>query len=250
MEVHHHPHVEKKSIKEYILEGLMIFIAVSMGFAAESLREHLVNKEREHIYMSSFYSDLKNDQQTLPKLITRIKQQQLLPAQSLPGLFSKASTTAPADSIYFFLRKFFRQQGIRSFITDRTYEQIRNAGEMRLITNRQIADSLIDYYKDIGFIDYLQQTLLGYKARLQDNLPLILKSSNYAKAIDSLNNAIVAKEHLYLLNTDPQHINRILIQVDDISALSFTIERYIEEVLKKNSRIEKLIEEHYPIKQE
>ena len=39
MEVHHHPHVEKKSFKEYILEGLMIFIAVSMGFAAESLRE-------------------------------------------------------------------------------------------------------------------------------------------------------------------------------------------------------------------
>jgi len=43
MEVHHHPHVEKKSFKEYILEGIMIFIAVSMGFAAESLREHLVN---------------------------------------------------------------------------------------------------------------------------------------------------------------------------------------------------------------
>jgi hypothetical protein len=32
MEVHHHPKVEKKNFKEYLLEGLMIFIAVTMGF--------------------------------------------------------------------------------------------------------------------------------------------------------------------------------------------------------------------------
>jgi hypothetical protein len=34
MEVHHHPnlHHEKKPWKEYILEGLMIFFAVTMGF--------------------------------------------------------------------------------------------------------------------------------------------------------------------------------------------------------------------------
>ena len=34
MEVHHHPDVEKKGLKEYILEGLMIFLAVTMGFFA------------------------------------------------------------------------------------------------------------------------------------------------------------------------------------------------------------------------
>lgn len=39
MEVHHHPHVEKKNFKEYFLEFLMIFLAVTLGFFAESLRE-------------------------------------------------------------------------------------------------------------------------------------------------------------------------------------------------------------------
>lgn len=38
MEVHHHPHVEKKGFKEYLLEGLMIFVAVTMGFFAETIR--------------------------------------------------------------------------------------------------------------------------------------------------------------------------------------------------------------------
>ena len=31
MEVHHHPHVEKKNFKEYFLEFLMIFLAVTLG---------------------------------------------------------------------------------------------------------------------------------------------------------------------------------------------------------------------------
>ena len=43
MEVHHHPdvHHKRKKIKEYFLEFLMIFLAVTMGFFAESFPEHL-----------------------------------------------------------------------------------------------------------------------------------------------------------------------------------------------------------------
>jgi hypothetical protein len=41
MEVHHHPEVEKKGLKEYVLEGLMIFLAVMMGFVAENVRQSL-----------------------------------------------------------------------------------------------------------------------------------------------------------------------------------------------------------------
>jgi len=36
MEVHHHPHVGKKALKEYLSEGLMIFFAVTMGFLPNS----------------------------------------------------------------------------------------------------------------------------------------------------------------------------------------------------------------------
>src|ERR1700753_2840179 len=48
MEVHHHPdlHHEKKPWKEYLLEGLMIFLAVTMGVFAESVREHINEKSR------------------------------------------------------------------------------------------------------------------------------------------------------------------------------------------------------------
>ena len=42
MEVHHHPdlHHKKKNFTEYFLEFLMIFLAVTLGFFAENVREH------------------------------------------------------------------------------------------------------------------------------------------------------------------------------------------------------------------
>jgi hypothetical protein len=61
MEVHHHPHVEKKNFKEYFLEFLMIFLAVTMGFFAESYREHLVDIKKEKEYIVSLKEDLLTD---------------------------------------------------------------------------------------------------------------------------------------------------------------------------------------------
>jgi hypothetical protein len=49
MEVHHHPEVEKKGFKEYILEGLMIFLAVTMGFFAETIREDISDRAKGKI---------------------------------------------------------------------------------------------------------------------------------------------------------------------------------------------------------
>ncbi len=61
MEVHHHPEVEKKGFKEYLLEGLMIFIAVMMGFFAESIREHITDGEHEKQSIESLVKAVASD---------------------------------------------------------------------------------------------------------------------------------------------------------------------------------------------
>lgn len=63
MEVHHHPdlHHKPKKWKEYFLEFLMIFLAVTMGFIAENVREHFVEKRHEKGYMLSLLRDLEHD---------------------------------------------------------------------------------------------------------------------------------------------------------------------------------------------
>ena len=69
MEVHHHPHVENKSFKEYLLEGLMIFLAVSMGFIAENIREYINNHETERKNMEIMVSNFKLDTANLALVI-------------------------------------------------------------------------------------------------------------------------------------------------------------------------------------
>jgi hypothetical protein len=71
MEVHHHPQLDHKPKpwKEYILEGLMIFLAVTMGFFAESLREHIANNEKEKQIIASLVRDIKKDTTKLNDLI-------------------------------------------------------------------------------------------------------------------------------------------------------------------------------------
>jgi len=69
MEVHHHPEVEKKGIKEYLLEGLMIFIAVMMGFIAENIRENITNKEHARQLTTQLVQDLKTDTSDLNEAI-------------------------------------------------------------------------------------------------------------------------------------------------------------------------------------
>jgi len=63
MELHHHPdlHHKEKKFKEYFLEFLMIFLAVTLGFFAESYREYLNNNSKEKEYMISLIEDLKSD---------------------------------------------------------------------------------------------------------------------------------------------------------------------------------------------
>jgi hypothetical protein len=67
MEIYHHPdlHHKKKPWKEYFLEFLMIFLAVTLGFFAESLRQYISDKGHVRQLASQLIQDLKNDSTVL-----------------------------------------------------------------------------------------------------------------------------------------------------------------------------------------
>jgi hypothetical protein len=70
MEVHHHPEVEHKGFKEYLLEGLMIFLAVMMGFIAENIRESISEHNRAKEYAETMITDLSADTAALKSYLT------------------------------------------------------------------------------------------------------------------------------------------------------------------------------------
>src|SRR4051812_5156869 len=71
MEVHKHPHhvTHKKKWIEYLLEFFMLFLAVFLGFVAENIREHQVEKDRELEFIQSLTTDLGDDVKGLDAMI-------------------------------------------------------------------------------------------------------------------------------------------------------------------------------------
>ena len=245
MEVHHHPNMEKKSLKSYFLEFLMIFLAVTLGFFAENLRERIVDREKERQYIKSLFEDLSNDENKLLVLIRSIERQQLQPADSLQGLFSKADIKTQANGIYVMARGITRQQGINSFVTDRTITQLRNSGEIRLIRNKQVTDSIVDYYKEIEYVVYLQEILFHQKQALRETFSSFLNGYDYDKVIDSTDRIIAPSGNLYLLSADPTSINKCLFYISDVKGLSITIKSSVVNIINKAGNIKKLIAREY-----
>ena len=76
-----------------MLEFLMLFLAVFLGFVAENIREHKVEREREKEYIETMISDLKEDTALLNTSISNFKQKGI-ELDSLIILLNSASSVA------------------------------------------------------------------------------------------------------------------------------------------------------------
>jgi hypothetical protein len=143
MEVHHHPHAEKKSFKEYLLEGLMIFLAVTMGFIAESLREHITENKRAKEYATTMVSDLSSDTADL-KIYLRYYKYGTSNIDTLMQLLSAGETkNIPSGKLYWYglwggMYRFFVSN-------DATIHQMKSSGTLRYFSNRSINQKVAKY---------------------------------------------------------------------------------------------------------
>ena len=144
MEVHHHPKVEKKNFKEYFLEFIMIFLAVTMGFFAESLREHLTNHSKEREYIIGIKKDLVADTASmndfLPYLISRVDQ-----TDTLIKILQTPGVTGRGSDMYYLARLTTK---LRSFIPNNTtLTELEHSGNFGLITKEPVLTGLVKVQK-------------------------------------------------------------------------------------------------------
>ncbi len=152
MEVHHHPSHQhkKKKFQDHFLEFLMIFLAVTLGFFAESFREHLTEGKRENQYINLLVEDLESDQLNLLAqariALTGISQMDSLTViLNNPLLIPKNS-----GELYYLARIAPRFRAL--FINNRTFEQLKNSGNFRLIKNIDVSNRIMNYYGKIQLI--------------------------------------------------------------------------------------------------
>ncbi|HLK30956.1 MAG TPA: hypothetical protein VKT28_20430 [Puia sp.] len=153
MEVHHHPHVEKKNFKEYFLEFLMIFLAVTMGFFAESLREHINDDSKEKEYIHSLIADLKSDQQVIAQHILEVKEGISMMDSLIAILDTPALVANNTGKLYYLARLAPRLKPLST--SSRTFEQLKNSGNFRLIQNISVSNTIMEYYEKFPIVHLL-----------------------------------------------------------------------------------------------
>ncbi len=142
MEVHHHPHVEKKRFKQYVLEFLMIFLAVTLGFFAENIREKISDHEKSETYAHEMLGDLSADTTALRGYITYFSTASKNVDTLLQLLADKDPKDIPTGKLYWY--GLF--SGARnSFIpNDATFQQMKSSGSLRFF-NRTLSQKIAQY---------------------------------------------------------------------------------------------------------
>jgi hypothetical protein len=145
MEVHHHPEVEKKGFKEYLLEGLMIFLAVFMGFIAENVRESVVEHNREKEYVREMVNNLKYDTIRCDKNLAA-DEVTCRGLDSFRHELQKAiAGNVNGNKLYYFSMSSSHVLGRATFNIS-AYTELRNSGSLRLIADKKLVTEISDYY--------------------------------------------------------------------------------------------------------
>ena len=178
MEVHGHAHTRRKKWTHYLWEFLMLFLAVFCGFLAENQREHMVEQQREKQYMKSLKEDIETDIKQIDRLQIELKDF-ISRLDSIAEDLNQFHSAGPSLTTY---EQIARSMGFSDFIyTDRTMQQLKNAGGMRLIRNLQVADSIVEY-------DAMVRRGLVHQDLINNlYIPRLVDKINYAINITEIN---------------------------------------------------------------
>jgi len=218
MDVHAHSHTARKKWTHYLWEFLMLFLAVFCGFLAENQREHIIEHKRENTFMRTMTEDIKSDTAQLQNLQI-IRSHWHSQMDSLLILLNSKNRDSYQKEIYLLFAKLNRSA--RFISNDRTIQQLKNAGNMRLIKKQNVSDSIIHYDQRIRRQLYLSEMESQMKYDNRNKAFRIFDAIELDKIykgeiIDSL-------FHPKLLTTDPVLINEfcgdlvIIIRMDVVN---------------------------------
>jgi hypothetical protein len=144
MEVHHHPdlHHKEKPWKEYFLEFLMIFLAVMMGFFAETMRENIAENSKGRELAKSLYQEVYADSVTMHgKIEMRLKKEKQM--EYFRKYISDSSLTHLSDKFYpAFVWSYVIITSNSFEPNDGILSQLRNSGSLRYFKNLNLQNSV------------------------------------------------------------------------------------------------------------
>lgn len=157
MEVHHHAHHGgKKNWKSYIWEFVMLFLAVFCGFLAEWRLEQMIEHHREEEYIHSMVEDIQADVDQTNLLITQVEGRIGIVDSLLTALSSEGIQQNSNKAYEWWMKSI----GFPDFVqNDRTIQQLKSSGALRIIRNRAVSDRIMEYDQAVRQIAVTQNNM-------------------------------------------------------------------------------------------
>ena len=245
MEVHPHTHSPRKKFTHYLLEFLMLFLAVFCGFLAENFREHKIEKEREKQYIVSMVEDLDADILNIDSaiLFSQVKKNHFDTVLNLFHTVSVGYNPVLRSNLV-------KIMGFWDLTpTDKTMQQLKNSGGMRLIKNKRASDgitlydlTLRDYATNLNIVEIALNTLSITLSEVLD-----YESYDYDSKTMSLEQ-IEKGSNNYLLKNDKASLGKYYNQIKTYRALLYILYNQMGKIKSDAEGLKILLKKEYHLK--
>jgi len=244
MESHQaHTPAKEKHFRHYLFDFFMLFLAVTLGFFVENIREHLVENSREKDYIRSIDEDLKQDISQLDSIIVRRTDKNQM-MDSILYLLNYTNPGEHGNDIYYYARWIPRTY--RFYPNDRTVLQL-NSGNWRLIRNRKVVDAILAYNGMVrllgGYVEQREESLI---ILMYPSLNKLFDNRVFQKMLDGLSFTRPAGNP-QLLSTDKSAINEFCNQVHFAQNSNFYFITTSKKLLSNARKTVDLLEKEYDL---
>jgi hypothetical protein len=254
MEVHHHAHTSdppdsyrdhrgRKKWTHYFWEFLMLFLAVFCGFLAENQREHYVEHQREKSFMKTMVADINLDIRVLEECI---RFRQLLENRMDTLIRLLAGNRDSLNEIYYQARWTTRTNDL--FYNDRTIQQLKNSGGLRLIRKANVSENIILYDTKIRQIVLFRQPLENEsRLELRHVYAKIFSGAVFGQmmANDPVVSVIKPTTNPKLFSDKPELINEAIVYVQYLKSIYAITRRMNTDVIEFGKQLIELIKKEY-----
>lgn len=249
MEVHHPSRLNPKGkrVKEYFLEFLMIFLAVTLGFFAEGFRERLTENKMEKEFMNTLYADIKADTTDMHRVINANADLALISDSLLMILANKNHSQKELKMIYSKAIKIMNFELVDFHKIAVT--ELKNSGMSRFVRNRQVMREIIEYDLKIAEIEEQGDLVRDYCMKYIDATDQILNSRLLSKGgtISSISNQEKYTGSYSLLTRDSVKLIQYSNLIFSYASLRFLYDQLIMEQIKNAVELMEIIQKNYKI---
>lgn len=163
---HHEQGKKKKKLREYFYEFFMLFIAITAGFYADNIREKFVERNKEHEYMQSMVADLQQDLLNLNSAVAELKPFRDGMDSLVQVCHNKNLNDSVQAELYDLNLQYLRLVPVT--FSDRTSSQLKNSGSLRLIRDKLVSDSILNYWQQIDYFNFVASRHENFRIKARE----------------------------------------------------------------------------------